>query len=403
MTLSNIPSSGNEIKNTTSEIYSLTTLRMIAALLVFVHHFGGPITGFVGIIATQGHIGVTIFFVLSGFLFTIRYYDKVVEGNLSLYDYFTNRIARIYPIYFFVLIITFFYSRTPAFAPTSLVNWTLTQGFFTELKFSGVPTAWSLTTEESFYLLAPLVYFSLRSISMKMYSPRKELFIMARRLVLWSTVLAILGLGLMGFSHLSGLYLPAGFMSNLPSAIYTTIFFRFSNFAIGIFCGRLYQKLLIRNANYPIIARICLPISIVGVIASAYLMYQSGGVYAQGWIFNYSAALFAGVLIIGLACDQSVVYKILSWSPLVYLGKISYILYIIQFTVIVSPLASIPGALMVDVPTTYRQLALYFIVMNIVSAFLYEVIEKPGSKYVKRLSQRFKIRVLELRSNLIAV
>ena len=92
------------------EIRALTSLRMIAALLVFLHHcYYTYVIEHLGIFAgivRQGHIGVTIFFVLSGFLITMRYYPKFdsagFRGRRLVFDYFRKRFARIYPLYFSV-------------------------------------------------------------------------------------------------------------------------------------------------------------------------------------------------------------------------------------------------------------------------------------------------------------
>ena len=82
----------------------LTTLRAIAALMVYLHHvnpfpakyhiLGLPVWG----IINEFHIGVTFFFVLSGFLIANRYFDT----RVSFKKYIWNRFTRIYPVYFLI-------------------------------------------------------------------------------------------------------------------------------------------------------------------------------------------------------------------------------------------------------------------------------------------------------------
>src|SRR5207247_935990 len=69
------------------EFPALTSLRFIAAFLVVLFHFF-PESGFV---AGEGHVGVGIFFVLSGFLITLRYGDGIARGEVALGGYFLRR------------------------------------------------------------------------------------------------------------------------------------------------------------------------------------------------------------------------------------------------------------------------------------------------------------------------
>ena len=94
---------------------ALTGLRAVAAAMVVLHHFnpinparfGWRVHGLVA----ELHIGVTVFFVLSGFLIGYRY---VGGSPVALRTYFANRFARIYPMYFLLTTVTFVlvYGRT---------------------------------------------------------------------------------------------------------------------------------------------------------------------------------------------------------------------------------------------------------------------------------------------------
>src|SRR5687767_10110373 len=85
----------NRRMNPPHEIRPLTALRAIAALLVFLSHYSGlhyeraaqPWQS----IIIEGHAGVTIFFVLSGFLITLRYLPDIQARQFSTYDYFLKR------------------------------------------------------------------------------------------------------------------------------------------------------------------------------------------------------------------------------------------------------------------------------------------------------------------------
>ena len=148
---------------TTPYFPALTGLRAIAAGLVFLHHYNPfsktdhPV---LHAILNEMHIGVSIFFVLSGFLIAYLYQNKITSLT-SYRGYLQNRFARIFPLYALLTIITF---GSVAFR-TGTVDWaefawniTLTKGWVDGLKFTGIPQAWSLTVEESFYLLAPVLF-----------------------------------------------------------------------------------------------------------------------------------------------------------------------------------------------------------------------------------------------------
>ena len=103
-------------KNKGNNIFDeLTGIRAIAAFMVFFHHnnmfsekkFGIFIHDFV----KELHVGVTMFFVLSGFLICYRYYDNIeIRNKKWILIYIQNRIARIYPMYFIMTTITFLFS-----------------------------------------------------------------------------------------------------------------------------------------------------------------------------------------------------------------------------------------------------------------------------------------------------
>lgn len=154
----------------------LTSLRAIAALMVYLHHFNPLPQGtiFLGIpvwgILKEFHIGVTIFFVLSGFLIASRYMDNKV----SFKKYLWNRFVRIYPIYFLLTILTFALKGFDTGFSYKLwtlfvLNITFLRGFIESTKFSLVAQGWSLTVEETFYFLAPVIFLLLRRYGKVVY------------------------------------------------------------------------------------------------------------------------------------------------------------------------------------------------------------------------------------------
>jgi peptidoglycan/LPS O-acetylase OafA/YrhL len=147
---------------------SLDGLRAISILLVIWHHAVGG-EGILG----RGHHGVGLFFAISGFLITTLLVREHSEhGSINIRAFYLRRALRIFPLYYAVLAIYTlgwflgtrgtpigdgFLENLPAFA-TYTTNW------FVQLE-PGEPVAfyhaWSLATEEQFYLLWPPVLIAL--------------------------------------------------------------------------------------------------------------------------------------------------------------------------------------------------------------------------------------------------
>ena len=95
-------------------IDQLTFLRFIAAIAIVVYHYGAAIAPFhftaISFLFKQANLGVSFFYVLSGFVMMLAYTDKApINAKLFLW----NRLARIYPIYILALLAVciFFFFR----------------------------------------------------------------------------------------------------------------------------------------------------------------------------------------------------------------------------------------------------------------------------------------------------
>lgn len=142
-------------------IKSLDGVRALAILLVMSFHFG---------LDHFGWLGVQLFFVLSGYLISgILWKEKFSESNLrdKFKKFWARRSLRIFPLYFgFLLAITLIYlifsfpSYYPTYAPflaTYTVNFTRTlTDWHTNPLFTHL---WSLSVEEQFYFIFPLIVF----------------------------------------------------------------------------------------------------------------------------------------------------------------------------------------------------------------------------------------------------
>lgn len=108
--------------------------------------------------------GVTLFFVLSGFLLFRPYVAAALRGTVgpSARSYFRNRALRILPAYWVILcVVTLMFERQLWQEPQELVaNLFLAQNYvpsYTEVLGPGIVPAWSLAIEVIFYLAVPLL------------------------------------------------------------------------------------------------------------------------------------------------------------------------------------------------------------------------------------------------------
>lgn len=143
-------------------------LRAIAVLPVLLFHAG--VAGFDG-----GFVGVDIFFVISGFVITLRLQSDLDQGRFSIIDFYERRIRRIFPALFFLIAVTTVVAAALFLPPNfedyskSVVATALFGSNIYFWKFSGYfePSAalrpllhtWSLAVEEQYYIFMPVAMY----------------------------------------------------------------------------------------------------------------------------------------------------------------------------------------------------------------------------------------------------
>jgi len=165
--------------------HTFDALRFFAFLKVFLFHLPNVLPGdpamewFRDHIKHGGGVGVSFFFVLSGFLITyILTYEKLNTGKIDLKRFFVRRAFRIWPLFYLVVIIVFL--LPPDFAqhwglhmngggydPDWRFSLTFTENYKSIIMDSGpkltpLPVFWSLCIEEHFYIIWMIVFFFIR-------------------------------------------------------------------------------------------------------------------------------------------------------------------------------------------------------------------------------------------------
>ena len=277
---------------------ALDGLRGIAILAVIgVHAFGKPLGGF---------YGVDLFFVLSGFLITtllLEEHDR--SGGIAMGAFYRRRAYRLLPG---LLAVVAAYTALTVASPRALeqvaagalygANFVLASGSHLVDGTPFVPF-WSLAEEEQFYLLWPLL-----------------LLLLLRREVRESRVAWGLGailLGLMAYRY--------GLAADGASA--TRLYYAPDTHANGLVLGCLLALLRRRGLRVP---------AFVGWIGLAGLLAAFAfPPFTHGLSFGLDPATIAAALLTGAALEQGLLSRCLGFRPLVWLGLISYSLYLWHF------------------------------------------------------------------------
>jgi peptidoglycan/LPS O-acetylase OafA/YrhL len=389
--------SKSELKN---YIPALTGVRALAAYLVFISHyayvFDGGFPHFIRRFFLEFHIGVTIFFVLSGFLIAFRYFDTFQLTSDWFKQYLKNRVARIYPMYFILTagaFIYYFFTRDPGIVgnfPNAvglfLMHITFVRGFFYDLNFTGIAQGWSLTVEECFYFSAPFVFF---------FTKRYKIF--------YLQILAITGFGVLMVLIFRSINW-YGFFGNFTFTMLYTYFGRCFEFFIGIQLAMFVRKKGLERVNklpFTYIGFFMIFVCVAIMSRLAIPMGWSAGLHNPLGIAtnNYLLPVAIATFFYGLITETSRLKNILANPFVELLGKSSYIFYLIHLGYMYAMLHFSFNWLNDWVFTLYDKwgvdwhspfeydslnLLYAFIVLNAVSIFLFKFIEEPLNHYIRK-------------------
>ncbi|TNJ40972.1 acyltransferase [Phaeobacter sp. B1627] len=137
---------------------ALDGLRALAILMVLIHH--SPLATTEGMLS-RGHLGVDLFFVLSGFLITtLLLRERARTGRISLRGFYWRRILRILPLYYLLVTGVGGYFVLIREMPGAAALWPGYYLFLANFLTDHIPTlfpTWSLSVEEQFYLIWPVL------------------------------------------------------------------------------------------------------------------------------------------------------------------------------------------------------------------------------------------------------
>ena len=318
--------------NKSKYLPSIDSLRALAVLAVIIYHV--DVNYLPG-----GFLGVDLFFVLSGYLISsliIKEYRKT--GSLNLYNFYIRRARRLLPaVYFMItigLVVMVLFNEVllrkshldAIFGYIYSSNWWY---IFHKLDYfdsfgaqSPFKHLWSLAIEEQFYMIFPLLFLLINRKKKSKdgtYKLNKNFLYVVLGLILVSLIAHILL-----------------FDINNISRIYFGTDTRAFSLLVGVVGAILYpmEKLHAKvtpqqNIMYSVISLVSIATLITVMI---YTSEYNTWLYRGGFLL---VAIIGLIVIISSGKQHTLMSRLLSFKPVVFIGKISYSLYLWHFPILV--------------------------------------------------------------------
>ena len=333
------------------EVYGL---RAVAVSFVVLYHSGfGVFSG--------GHIGLDIFFVVSGFIITSSIEGSLLRSSFSLFEFYGRRIRRIYPALLVMMVCTIpfgwklimpedfnLYNLGLIGAVTGVANFLYyfrVSYFDAQSDFRPILHTWSLAVELQFYLIFPIIYIYARKVFGKA---------LRFTLLVATLFLAVISLYVATSHHQFGLYMLPTRLFELLAGSYVYLLKRDSvarsSFTIG------FRS----DSTYAVVGFLCL----IGAF-----LFSDASPPVPG-IFTCISTVGTTLLLLN-ASKNDKIFSFLTCSPIVYIGAISYSLYLIHQPILVFP------RLFVNHELDFLWVFFLIFLALAVSVVFYEYIEQP--------------------------
>ncbi|MDG1441419.1 MAG: acyltransferase family protein [Pseudomonadales bacterium] len=285
-------------------------LRAIAVTLVIFFHYQFPFF-------SGGFIGVDVFFVISGFLITGLLLKVQSSDDFSFSTFYSRRIRRLLPSFLLVSLVTFIvisryymdddyyiFSKSWLGSVVGLSNiyfhGELSQYFSADAKIISLLHTWSLAVEEQFYLIWPLLLLLCKPL---IKQPKFVLIF----ITLW--------LAAFTFSTWHAIVDPVAAYFLLPARLFELML----GCGLSLFAHRLPELSRWQAESISLIG-------LVAIVASAILL-NSESIF-PGYNALWPTAGAALIIYAGMSSHTSLVTRLLSTKALVFLGTLSYSLYL---------------------------------------------------------------------------
>ena len=365
---------------------ALTGLRFVAAFVVLMAHTVTVASREQVSLAHLSMNAVSFFFVLSGFILTYVYFDRLTSQNV--FSFYRARWARIWPLHAACLIFAVAvwllcsgqYLNWTLLSKMLLSHFTLTQSW---LPWSGLANwfngpAWSVSTELGFYVFFPFL----------LWMTRKRF---------WPMLLVVAAITIAALWIVQFYVVPNSSMQTTRYFLYVNPICRLSDFVVGILFGRIFLTISKSNPSslapsvysWRMLRDTLLEIAAIGAICiSLYLFSNEGPVshlfgkgtnVLQTWLkFGAGSSLSFAVCLLVFGLTGGLLSKVLSSRTAVYLGEISYALYLVQSPVL-ETIKELPA-------TAYSSPIVIFLAANAIcfclAIFLHHLVENPFRRLI---------------------
>jgi peptidoglycan/LPS O-acetylase OafA/YrhL len=298
--------------NTNNYRSDIDGLRAVAIILVVLFHAG--VRGLTG-----GFVGVDVFFVISGYLITRIIFHEIMEGNFSIIEFYRRRIRRLMPTLVVVLVacaVLGYYSMTPATYKQMLQTLWRSVVFGSNFYFANKggyfddPVAehpllhtWSLAVEEQFYIVWPFLLLGIARFKAK----RPALVMIGGAIAMY-----MVGIAAVHFNEFRAFFLPTSRAWQLMAG---------ASLALGMPAPR--------NSRIADLA------SVFGfaLVSGAAVLFSSKTTYPGA--LSAVPTIGAALLIWSSSRQPSLIGRLLSGRSVVYVGLVSYALYLWHWPIFV--------------------------------------------------------------------
>ena len=352
------------------QIPQLTFTRFIAALAIVILHFGlfnWPFeTEPINQLAYKFTVSVGYFFLLSGFILVIASEKNDPEKKntmLNLKTFWIKRAARILPLYLLSLTIYFFFHFD--YNPDIPLKWQI-QSYIYSLFFLqtwNYPMAtdvnfpaWSLSVEAFLYFLFPWLYYLLSRFQTKV-------------------LISISLLSCVASTLLFKILIDAGLPHNLTHYFPP---FHVATFLMGVIGGILFLRHYTYLTQHSQALWVLLTLSTVFIIYTACSNWQFYKYSENGLLAPYFL-----LIIYTLSVSRGKLVDVLSSKPFVFMGDISYAIYLFQLPVLEFSSKYLP---FFQGKETHEIFYYYLILLILVAMIMHLCIEQPLRKRINKLA-----------------
>jgi peptidoglycan/LPS O-acetylase OafA/YrhL len=400
-------------------ITALDGVRAIACIMVVTFHSTSVINGYSNILQTNFFNalnlllskGTILFFLLSGFLLFLPYVKALLfeKSWPQARMFYLRRTLRIVPGYFFSLFAIILLEK-PSYLEFHhwLTLLSFLTFFMTHSQSSAMnPVYWTLAVEFQYYMLLPLIALGIYGLT-RLVCPKQRLWVVAGSLfamIIWGLAARFWGETLFAKPNAQVFLTSHPVIRIITFVVYGSSSLDsgkyIEDFAVGMLLavcyivmtntsrGEIYQRVFLRLSPW---------LWWLGLALLAFAAWQNIGVFVvyPRWGIELTYGLGFGCCILAILFNGSGLLKrIFEWTPLRWIGLISFSTYLWQF-----PLIDI---LKLDFSADLfkhfsRLLALIIfaslecIVMLSFSFILYVLVEKPGMRLSERLRQKILAR-----------